>query len=299
MTSRLSTHPLMVLLAPRVEEAMSDRCWFDWRGTALALMASKRTTAVRARHPCLHSVALCLDAQLAWAQCQSGGFAGSNGGTIRFEPEINHGGNAGLKHAVALLKPIKDSNPGLSWADLMVYAGCIAIENMGGPVCGFRPGRSDAPKPNVSPAKDTRFSAPSRCEPGDMRVTSAVCAAPRVPLLTHVCLATKTRAQRPTTAFRTLRSARHTCVTSSTAWGSTIRRLFASRVRMPSAAATRIARASGVHGRTARMHSPTTTSSSCSKRCERALGRAPTRPTPWLPPTPSLPHDCVLWIPMG
>ena len=41
---------------------------------------------------------------------------GSQGGTIRFEPEINHGGNAGLKHAIGVLAPIKENNPGVSWA---------------------------------------------------------------------------------------------------------------------------------------------------------------------------------------
>jgi len=104
--------------------------------------------------------------RLAWHSAGSYGKAkcdgGSNGGTIRFEPEINHGGNAGLKHAIALLKPIQSAHSGLSWADLIVDAGCIAIETMGGPVCGFRPGRSDAPKPNVAPASDKRFTPDDR-----------------------------------------------------------------------------------------------------------------------------------------
>merc|ERR1719473_2299998 len=45
--------------------------------------------------------------RLAWHSAGSYGKAkndgGSNGGTIRYAPEINHGGNAGLKHAIGVL----------------------------------------------------------------------------------------------------------------------------------------------------------------------------------------------------
>ena len=104
--------------------------------------------------------------RLAWHSAGSYGKAkndgGSNGGTIRYAPEINHGGNAGLKHAIGVLAPIKENNPGVSWADLIIYAGVVAIENMGGPVCGFTPGRSDAPSPNTAPSKDKRFTPDDR-----------------------------------------------------------------------------------------------------------------------------------------
>lgn len=104
--------------------------------------------------------------RLAWHSAGSynkkDGSGGTDGGTIRFEPEINHGGNAGLKHAIALLEPIKKANPAASWADLIVYAGCVAVESMGGPEIGFTPGRTDAPQPNVSPSKDKRFTPDDR-----------------------------------------------------------------------------------------------------------------------------------------
>ena len=104
--------------------------------------------------------------RLAWHSSGSYGKAtrtgGSDGGTIRFAPEINHGGNAGLKHAVSVLAPIKENNPGVSWADLMIFAGGIAIENMGGPKIGFTPGRKDATEPNVSPSKDKRYTPDDR-----------------------------------------------------------------------------------------------------------------------------------------
>jgi len=104
--------------------------------------------------------------RLAWHSSGSYGKAkgdgGSDGGTIRFCPEINHGGNAGLKHAIGVLAPIKENNPGASWADLIICAGVVAIENMGGPDCGFTPGRVDAPKPDTSPKSDKRFTPDDR-----------------------------------------------------------------------------------------------------------------------------------------
>eukprot|EP00750_Incisomonas_marina_P003863 INCI13419.8.p2 GENE.INCI13419.8~~INCI13419.8.p2 ORF type:complete len:132 (+),score=1.11 INCI13419.8:302-697(+) len=49
--------------------------------------------------------------RLAW-HCSgsydaASGTGGSNGATMRFKPESDHGGNAGLGHARALLEPIK------------------------------------------------------------------------------------------------------------------------------------------------------------------------------------------------
>jgi len=104
--------------------------------------------------------------RLAWHSAGSfkaeDGSGGTEGGTIRFTPEVNHGGNAGLVHALKLLEPIKSAHPAASWADIIVYAGTVAIESMGGPEVGFRSGRQDAPKPDVSPAKDKRFTPDDR-----------------------------------------------------------------------------------------------------------------------------------------
>jgi len=69
---------------------------------------------------------------------------GSNGATMRFHPEASHGANAGLGVARALLEPIKKAYPEISYADLWTFAGCVAIEEMGGPKIPWRPGRSDA-----------------------------------------------------------------------------------------------------------------------------------------------------------
>jgi len=104
--------------------------------------------------------------RLAWHASGSYGKknndGGSCGGTIRMSPEINHGGNAGLKHAIGVLAPIKENHPDVSWADLIILSGCVAIESMGGPKIGFTPGRSDAPKPDTPPSKDKKFTPDDR-----------------------------------------------------------------------------------------------------------------------------------------
>ncbi|CEM12648.1 unnamed protein product [Vitrella brassicaformis CCMP3155] len=80
-----------------------------------------------------------------WPNC------GGANGSIRFEPEINHGANAGLQNALNLLKPIKASFPEISWADLMQMASATAIEVAGGPKIPMRYGRLDAWAPKNCP----------------------------------------------------------------------------------------------------------------------------------------------------
>lgn len=69
---------------------------------------------------------------------------GSNGATMRFEPESSDGANNGLNLARDFLEPIKKNNPGISYADLWIYASYVAIENMGGPQIQFSYGRTDS-----------------------------------------------------------------------------------------------------------------------------------------------------------
>ena len=73
--------------------------------------------------------------------------AGGAVGSIRFEPEINHGANAGLINAVRLLEPVKAANPTVSYADIYQMASARAIELAGGPKLGVRYGRVDASSP--------------------------------------------------------------------------------------------------------------------------------------------------------
>jgi len=68
---------------------------------------------------------------------------GSNGAGMRWAPESAWGANAGLDKARARLEPIKKKYPDLSYSDLWVYAGYVALETMGGPTVPFRLGRVD------------------------------------------------------------------------------------------------------------------------------------------------------------
>ena len=71
----------------------------------------------------------CLLTPLSPAASNTGG---SNGATMRFNPERGHGANAGLHVAQDLLEPVKKQFPWLTYADLWTLAGCQAIEDMGG-----------------------------------------------------------------------------------------------------------------------------------------------------------------------
>lgn len=73
------------------------------------------------------------------------GSGGSNGATMRFNPEAGHGANAGLDVARNILESVKKENPGISYADLWTLASIVAIEEMGGPAIPWRAGRSDKP----------------------------------------------------------------------------------------------------------------------------------------------------------
>ncbi|HEY6564123.1 MAG TPA: peroxidase family protein [Pirellulaceae bacterium] len=76
---------------------------------------------------------------------KSDGSGGSHGATMRFEPEISDPANEGLHIVRDMLHEVKKKYPAVSMADLWAFAGCVAIEFMGGPMPPFRFGRKDDP----------------------------------------------------------------------------------------------------------------------------------------------------------
>ncbi|BEI80724.1 hypothetical protein CcaverHIS002_0112530 [Cutaneotrichosporon cavernicola] len=76
---------------------------------------------------------------------------GSNYATMRFPAEGGHGANAGLKIARDYMETIKKQFPWISYGDLWTLGGVVAVQETGGPVIPWRPGRIDGFEVNQTP----------------------------------------------------------------------------------------------------------------------------------------------------
>jgi catalase-peroxidase len=114
------------------------------------------------------------------------GRGGSSSGSQRFAPLNSWPDNGNLDKARRLLWPVKQKyGRKLSWADLMILAGNVAIESMGGPVFGFGGGRVDVfePEKDIFWGTEEKWLGDTRIDPSKEMVLESPLAAIQMGLI--------------------------------------------------------------------------------------------------------------------
>jgi catalase (peroxidase I) len=124
---------------------MANELYDDEFYDKAARAAVSATIVTKKANVCPFTVRLAWHASGTYDKSKAGELdqGGSDGATMRFEPEITDNANAGLALMQDILSPLRMKFPDLSLADLWTMAATQAIVLTGGPTIPFRYGRSD------------------------------------------------------------------------------------------------------------------------------------------------------------
>ena len=114
---------------------------------SLPPVASFRATMVHLAWQCMSTFRL--TSSSAPSSSSSAFEGGCDGARIRFAPEATWPENARLSYALIQLQPVRIAFPAVSWADLIVAAGTVALEDAGVLTLPFCAGRTDADAPSA------------------------------------------------------------------------------------------------------------------------------------------------------